>query len=322
MKRINNFLLILIIAIYGLSFTGISSAQTVTTKKTDSTALASTKTVTTKTNSSLPLTLPLREGSVRFLAIGDTGRGNREQNELAQVMFDYRKVYPYEFVLMMGDNIYYQEKAEDLKTKFENVYRPLLDAGIKFYATLGNHDESNQRFYEHFNMNGQEYYRFKKGDVAFYSLNSTYMDKRQIGWLQEELAKDNSKWKIAYFHHPPYSSGKRHGSDENIREIVEPLFLKYGVNVVFAGHEHFYERVKPQKGIYYFITGAGGEVRKGGLKKKSPLTEVGFDTDLSFMLIEISKDEMHFQVISRAGATVDSGVVNLANKAKVAQSAN
>lgn len=299
MKRIHSILLILILALYGSAFTKVF-AQTP--------ALAPT-TAAQKTNSSLPLTLPLQEGSVRFLAIGDTGRGNKEQNELAQVMFNYRQVFPYEFVIMTGDNIYYQEKAEDLKTKFEDVYRPLLNDGVKFYASLGNHDESNQRFYEHFNMNGQEYYRIKKGEVSFYALNSTYMDKRQIEWMEEQLSKDSAKWKIAFFHHPPYSSGKRHGSSEDIREIVEPIFLKHGVDVVFAGHEHFYERVKPQKGIYYFITGAGGKIRKGDIKKKSELTEKGFDTDLSFMLVEILKDEMHFQVISRSGATVDSGVL-------------
>jgi 3',5'-cyclic AMP phosphodiesterase CpdA len=251
----------------------------------------------------------MREGSVRFLAIGDTGRGSREQYELGRVMMDYQKAFPYEFVIMTGDNIYGKERAEDMKKKFEDVYRPILGAGVKFYASLGNHDESNQRFYELFNMNGEEYYRFKKGNVAFYALNSNYMDKRQIGWMENQFAKDTTKWKIAFFHHPPYSSGGRHGSSEDIRAIVEPIFIRHGVDVVFTGHEHFYERIKPQKGIYYFITGAGGKIRRGDVKDRSPLTEKAFDTDLSFMLVEIFDDEMHFQVISRTGKTVDSGVI-------------
>lgn len=299
MKRIYNILLLLALIIYGSASAGVLAQATAPAQITSA----------QKTSSNLPLTLPLQENSVRFLAVGDTGRGNREQNELAQVMVNYRQVFPFEFVLLMGDNIYYQEKAEDLKTKFENVYRPLLNDGVKFYASLGNHDESNQRFYEHFNMNGQEYYRIEKGGVSFYALNSTYMDKRQIDWLEAELSKDTAKWKIAFFHHPPYSSGKRHGSSEDIRAIVEPIFLKHGVDVVFTGHEHFYERLKPQKGIYYFVTGAGGEVRKNNIRKNSAMTEKGFDADLSFMLLEITKDEMHFQVISRSGATVDSGIV-------------
>ncbi|HEX8723630.1 MAG TPA: metallophosphoesterase [Pyrinomonadaceae bacterium] len=265
------------------------------------------------------LTLPLKEGSTRFMVVGDTGTGGKGQHELAGVMLRYWQAFPFEFALMMGDNLYNGESARDYKTKFEDVYRPLLDNKVKFYATLGNHDEANQRFYEHFNMGGEEYYNFKKGPVSFYSLNSNYMDKKQLTWLEEKLKADASEWKVAFFHHPPYSSGGKHGSSSSLREVVEPLFLKYGVNVVLAGHEHFYERVKPQKGVYYFISGAGGKLRSGDVRDNSPLTEKAFDTDLSFMLFEVAGDEMHFQVVSRTGDTVDSGVVpNLRKKAAAA----
>ena len=263
---------------------------------------------------SLPLSLPLKDGSVRFAIIGDTGTGSKQQQQVADLMKQYREAFPFEFVLMMGDNLYGSETPADYKKKFQNVYQRLLDDKVKFYATLGNHDQPNERFYEYFNMNGKEYYRFSKGNAAFYALNSNYMDKKQLEWLEGELAKDTSDWKIAFFHHPPYSSGGAHGSDKQLREVVEPIFVKYGVNVVLAGHEHFYERIKPQKGIYYFISGAGGKLREGDVKERSPLTEKYFDSDMSFMLVEIVKGEMHFQVISRAGGTVDSGV--LANQKK------
>jgi hypothetical protein len=260
-------------------------------------------------NAVLPVVLPNRDDSVRLMLVGDTGTGTRQQHELAQLMVRYRQSFPFEFALLVGDNMYGSEKAEDYKKKFEDVYRPLLDQRVKFYASLGNHDESNQRFYEHFNMNGEEYYQFKKGDVSFYALNSNYMDKKQLAWFEEKLKADTSVWKVAFFHHPPYSSGGKHGSEVGLREVVEPLFVKYGVNVVLAGHEHFYERVKPQKGIYYFISGAGGKLRKGDVKKGSPLTAKAYDADMSFMLIEFTKDAMHFQVISRTGETVDSGAL-------------
>ncbi len=268
----------------------------------------STKT-TTVAGSPVSLTLPLKDRSVRFAAIGDTGTGGRQQHEIAQMMIRYRAVFPFEFVLMLGDNLYGSERPNDYRRKFENVYRKLLDDNVKFYATLGNHDHPNQRLYEHFNMGGKEYYRFKKGDVAFYSLNSNYMDKSQVEWLQGELAKDNSKWKICFFHHPPYSSGKKHGSDNQLRAVVEPLFMSHGVDVVLAGHEHFYERLKPQKGIYYFISGAGGKLRKGNVRPSSALTETAFDQDYHFMLFEIAGEELHFQTISRTGKTVDSGII-------------
>jgi hypothetical protein len=84
------------------------------------------------------------------------------------------------------------------------------------------------------------------------------------------------------------------------------VFAQYGVNVVFNGHEHVYERLKPEDGIYYFVLGNSGELRYNNLRPSGD-EEVGFDTDRSFMLVEISNDRLYFQTISRTGATIDSG---------------
>ena len=258
----------------------------------------------------LPLTLPNAEKSVKMIVFGDSGRGNREQYELGKVMEDYRASFAYDTALLTGDNIYGTDKAEDMKKKFEDPYRRLLDQGVKFYASLGNHDSMNQKNYALFNMNGKEYYRIKKDNVAIYAINSNYLDKRQLEWIATEMAADGTKWKIAFFHHPPYSSGGRHGSEEEVRMLLHPLFVKYGVDIVFTGHDHFYERIKPQDGITYFVAGAAGKIRKGDIKDRSPLTAAGFDSDLSFMLVEFVDDAMHYQVLSRTGKTVDSGVIS------------
>ena len=135
------------------------------------------------------------------------------------------------------------------------------------------------------------------------------MDQKQLDWLRSKLQADTNKWKIAFFHHPPFSSGGFHGSDKKIREALHPLFVQYGVDVVFTGHDHFYERIKPQDGVQYFVTGSGGQLRKGDIKNNSPLTAKAFDTDNAFLLFEISGDEMYFQVLSRTGQTVDSGTI-------------
>ena len=261
-------------------------------------------------DSSLKLTLPVKNGSLRFAVIGDTGSGSSKQRDVGEMMVQYRTVFPFEFVLMMGDNLYGGEAPKDFEKKFSEPYKVLLDNKVKFYATLGNHDLPLQVNYENFNMNGKEYYRFKKGNVAFYSLNSNYMDAKQVKWLQDELAKDTSDWKICFFHHPPYSSAKKHGSDDQLREAVEPIFVKYGVNVVLTGHDHVYERIKPQKGIYYFVSGAGGQLRTGDIKSSSPLTEKSYDRDMHFMLFEVDGDQMYFQAISRTGETIDTGVIS------------
>ena len=271
--------------------------------------------VSAPASSPLKLTLPVKDGSLRFAVMGDTGSGTEKQRQVADMMVRYRQLFPFEFVLMMGDNLYGSETPKDFENKFSDVYKKLLDDKVKFYATLGNHDLPTQINYENFNMNGKEYYRFKKGNVAFYSLNSNYMDKRQVKWLEDELTKDTSDWKICFFHHPPYSSAKKHGSDNQLREVVEPIFLKYGVNVVLTGHDHVYERIKPQKGIYYFVSGAGGQLRTGDLEKRSPLTEKSFDRDMHFMLFEVVGDQLYFQAISRTGETIDSGVLMNQRKA-------
>lgn len=301
MKRIHAHLLILVLFI--LSFSVAASAQVQSTNGDRSANSISTAAA------SLKISLPRKEGSVRFVIIGDTGTGGKAQHQLADVLFRAHEAFPFEFVLLLGDNLYGGESAKDYKRKFEDVYRPLLDKKVKFYATLGNHDEPAQRFYEHFNMNGKEYYRFTKGSVTFYALNSNYMDPKQVKWLEDELAKDTSKWKITFHHHPPYSSGGKHGSDTSLRKVIEPIFLRYGVNMVLAGHDHFYERIKPQKGIYYFVSGAGAKLREGDVRSNSPLTEKFFDRDMSFMLAEIVDDQFYFQVLSRTGETVDAGVL-------------
>jgi 3',5'-cyclic AMP phosphodiesterase CpdA len=207
---------------------------------------------------------------------------------------------------MVGDNLYGSERPQDYARKFEIPFKPILDANIPFYASLGNHDDPNQRYYKPFNMGGQRFYSFRKKDVQFFALDSNYMDKDQQRWLEDELQKSNAKWKIPFFHHPIYSSGGRHGSEVDLRSIIEPLFVRYGVSVVFAGHEHFYERLKPQKGIYYFTAGGSAKLRSGDIVTGA-LTAKGFDSDRSFLLIEIDGDRMHFQAISRAGRVVDSG---------------
>ena len=251
---------------------------------------------------------PRLEGSTRFAVIGDSGSGTSVQYDVARQLIEAHQLFPYSFVLMMGDNIYGDDSARGYQKKFEQPYKPLLDGGIPFYATLGNHDNPDQRFYKWFNMDGKRYYTFSKGPIEFFVMDSTYMDRAQLDWLERALSGSHARWKIAYAHHPMYSSGGRHGSEVDLRALVEPLFVKYGVDIVFAGHEHLYERVRPQRNIYYFTSGAAGKLRKGNLRR-GDLTAAGYDQDLSFMLVEIDDSTCSFQVISRTGETVDHGLL-------------
>ncbi len=255
------------------------------------------------------VSLPNQPDSLKFAIIGDSGTGSSSQYKVAEMLIAARAKFPYEFVLMMGDNLYSGSGPKDYQKKFEVPYKALLDTGLKFYAALGNHDNTDEKNYKPFNMGGQRYYTFKpKNGVRVFALDTNYMDQPQLQWLEKELTASGSDWKVVFFHHPLYSSGGTHGSDFQLRAQLEPMFLKHGVDVVFSGHEHFYERIKPQKGIYYFTSGGAAKLRDGDVKK-TELTAKSFDSGYHFMLIEITKDTMYFQAISDQGKIVDSGAL-------------
>lgn len=260
---------------------------------------------------------PLKENSIRFAVIGDNGNGDTGEYEIGTRMADRRQRFPFDFVVMVGDNIYGSERPQDFVQKFEQPYKALLDANVKFYAAIGNHDDPNQRFYKPFNMNGERYYTYSQGSAQFFALDSNYMDAKQLAWLESALKESSSDWKICYFHHPLYSSGSTHGSELDLRTLVEPLFVQHGVSVVFTGHEHFYQRIKPQKGITYFVSGAAGQLRPGDIRP-AEFSATGFDKDQSFMLVEIAGDQLFFQAVTRTGAIVDSGVVERRTQSKPA----
>lgn len=257
---------------------------------------------------------PAAAGTVRFIALGDTGTGGIEQRRLAQRMAIYHDERPYDTVLLLGDNIYPNGNPAGLVKKFERPYAELLQRGVLFYAVLGNHDVRQGRLaqisYQLFHMGGRAYYSFTRGDtlVEFFALDSTQMDTTQLGWLEGALAASKASWKIAYLHHPIYSSRKR-VPERKLGPQLEPLFVRHGVAVVFAGHRHVYERFKPQQGVQYFIAGAGGTLWRGYINRKSPFLAAGNDEFNSFLYVEVSREQLAFWAVGAAGIILDSGTV-------------
>src|SRR4029453_7810982 len=108
-----------------------------------------------------PIALPNKGGTLKFAVLGDFGTGLPQEYQLAEQMNRAHQRFPFELVILVGDNLYGSERPQDFKLKFETPYQPLLDAGVKFYASMGNHDDRNQRFYKLFNMEGKFYYSLK-----------------------------------------------------------------------------------------------------------------------------------------------------------------
>jgi predicted MPP superfamily phosphohydrolase len=255
--------------------------------------------------------MPNKDGSLKFAVFGDFGTGEPVQYQMAAQIARTHQSFKFPLVILVGDNLYGSERPQDFRQKFELPYKPLLDAGVKFQASLGNHDSREQREYPPFNMDGKLYYSFKapSQSARFFALESTYMEPQQIVWFEKELRASTDDWKIVYFHHSLYCSAGRHGSDVQLREKLEPLIVNYNVTVVFTGHDHVYERVKPQKGVTYFVVGSTGKVAPGDLSRGSPIMARGFDSEQAFLIAEIDGDQMTFNAISRSGKLVDSGTV-------------
>lgn len=264
-----------------------------------------------------PGELPRKPGSLRFAVIGDSGRGDRHQYMTAAKMIEWRQWFDYSFVLMLGDNIYGDSGSADAyEQRFERPYKPLLDAGVPFYAAIGNHDPVGQENYPLFNMNGRRYYAFEKEEgslrplfsrkVLFVAIDTVNITKQQLNWIDRTLDDSDADWKVTFYHHPLYTSGRYQFAAARLRALLEPIFIRNEVSLSLSGHEHFYERITPQNGIQYFISGAGGALRLNDIRR-SGWTAAGFDTDTHFMLMEIAGDTLYFLAISRKGAIIDWG---------------
>jgi 3',5'-cyclic AMP phosphodiesterase CpdA len=245
----------------------------------------------------------------RCAVIGDTGTGGTRQYEVGARLAEVQRSLQFQSVFMLGDNLYGSQKPRDFRAKFELPYARLLDAGVQFYAVLGNHDAPSQQSYKPFHMNGRRYNTFRPAaNIRFFGLDSSRLDHAQLTWLERELADAEEEWKIVFFHHPIYSSGARHGSNLVLRAALEPLFVKYGVTAVLSGHDHFYERMKPQKGVQYFVVGGAAKLRAGNALRTG-ISANAFDSDNSFLLLEFDGDTLRFQAISRTGKAIDQGSI-------------
>lgn len=261
--------------------------------------------------SSLITATPIKN-QVRFVVLGDWGCGSPAQIRVAKQMLLAHQSKPIDFVLTVGDNIYPDGNKQSYTAFFEQVYAGLLKNNVKFFATLGNHDvivgRQDQIRYPLFNMEGREFYSLKRGQglVEFFMLDVTNLSNKQMAWLENSLKLCKAKWKIALFHYPLYSSGTHHGSALALRKVLEPLLVKYKVNVAFAGHDHIYERTYLQNGIQHFVTGGGGATLYD-IDVKSPFRAESY-VGWHFMLVEINDKEISFQTISDNGKIVDSGI--------------
>ncbi|MEP0916108.1 metallophosphoesterase [Leptolyngbya sp. DQ-M1] len=248
---------------------------------------------------------------LRFVAVADSGAGDRNQFASADAMAAYHRKNPYSLVTLAGDNIYDSGEMERIGVAFEQPYAPLLKQNVRFRACLGNHDIRTENGdpqvrYAGFNMNGR-YYTYREKDVQFFVLdtNGNADWKDQIAWLDAELGRSSAPWKVVYGHHPIYSSGV-YGTDPVMIQRFAPLFKKHQVQLYINGHEHHYERSTSIDGTTYLVTGIGGaHLRRVG---RSKTTEYAVSR-YGFSAIEVYPDRLQIEGIGTDGLVFDRGIV-------------
>ncbi|HEY6365527.1 MAG TPA: metallophosphoesterase [Candidatus Binatia bacterium] len=248
----------------------------------------------------------------RFISFGDGGSGSPAQYQLGRQMENARKITGFDTVLMLGDNLYPRGDPRVAKPHFEQPYADLLKAGVKFYPVLGNHDlqtNDGRDQIAYFKMPGR-WYSVQKGPLEFFMVDSArpQVTKQQMTWLDTALSSSTARWKIVAMHLPIYSSAHDSLNDLNwwLKIFLEPLLVKHRVSVVLSAHDHFYERIKPQRGIYYFVSGGGGaEVREVKQKEFSARAA----STHHFLLFEWGENKGWFQAVNICGHVFDSGIL-------------
>ncbi len=236
---------------------------------------------------------------IRIAVLGDVGTGEEDALLTADSVAKEHVRDPYQGLLLLGDNVYEDGNPDRLDEAVFEPFAPLLDSGVSLWAALGNHDVDDGYGPAQAEALGlpNEWYSVEVGDGLLIVLDSNQpREEDQQVWLEETLSGSDHAWRIVAMHHPLFSAGV-HGSSERNREAFLPILEKYGVNIVFAGHDHDYQRSKPQEGILYIVTGGAAKLRETGT---AYFTEVS-SSQFHFVDMTIYDDFIELHAIGRDG---------------------
>ena len=197
------------------------------------------------------------ETPVAFLAVGDFGTGGVQERAIGRRMNLYEAKKPADLLVLLGDNDYTRSPAS-FRTNWRASFGWARRSGLPVSGVLGNHDyQVGRGSYElgPLGMPGR-YYKRTLGEADLFFLDSNSVSDRQTRWLEDALQSSTALWKIAFFHHPPYSCGG-HAGDMRVLHRWVRLFETYGVQLVVSGHDHNYQRFAARNGVTYVVHGGG-----------------------------------------------------------------
>jgi hypothetical protein len=243
---------------------------------------------------------------VAFLAAGDYGVGGSRELSLGLRMKSFESRNPANMLVTLGDNDYTESPAR-FRENWRRSFGWARPAGLRVAGTLGNHDYEVSRGRYQFRLLGMPgpYYTRRLGDAQLFLLDSNAITDRQTGWLEQQLAASTSTWKIAVFHHPPYTCGGHSGSTTVQRRWV-PLFESYGVQLVLSGHDHNYQRFATRNGVTYVVHGGGGAGLYPLLPcRRSYPRRVKARFEHGFLSVSIGLDDLAVSTVDPRGRVTD-----------------
>lgn len=259
---------------------------------------------------------------VHVLAFGDFGTASPQQMQLAGVMRQFETKHPFDFGLTLGDNFYPSgvNSPDDpqWKSKWEDVYNPL---GIKFYATLGNHDYIQADGPAAEIVHAQHspswrmpasYYTYTAGPVQFFAidtieLSDSALPNKEIAWLTAELARSKAKWKVVYGHYQIYSATR--GDEQNLIQRLLPV-LRNHADVYLCGHDHNLQELKPEDGVHFFVSGGGGAGVYNFRQPNYAHNDQFKDVDYGFTILDATDTELKMTFIGLQGQELYSSVLH------------
>jgi len=243
---------------------------------------------------------------LRFYALGDTGTGDAGQAAVARAMSRFQSGFTAGFVLLLGDNFYPRgvRSTDDRqwRDRFEELYDS-TELNLPFYAVLGNHDyRRNEKAQVEYTFEHPEsrwkmparYYSFIRElpdgtriELFGIDTNTIETDDPQLNWLSDALSLSAADWKIVFGHHVLYSNG-HYGSDQKLIARLLEVFVRGGVALYLAGHEHDLQILNPVSGVSYMVSGAGSRTRKTGCSDNT-VYSAGLP---GFMAFEVSRNRL------------------------------
>jgi 3',5'-cyclic AMP phosphodiesterase CpdA len=246
------------------------------------------------------------EVRVAFLAAGDYGVGGRREQSLGDRMKSYESRNPANMLVLLGDNDYTRSPAR-FRVNWRSSFGWARRTGLRVAGVLGNHDYEVARGRYQFRLLGMPgpYYTRRLGDAQLFFLDSTVVTDRETAWLEQQLAESTSTWKIAVFHHPPYTCGG-HSGDQTVQRRWVPLFERYRVQLVLSGHDHNYQRFGARNGVTYVVHGGGGAglYRLRGCPSSYP-PRVRARYEHGFFSVSIGPDDLGVSTLDLRGRVTD-----------------